>query len=163
MLVQRAAHQPVVLDVLPEDHRRPGLLRPDYRSPVPGRFQWRAWAADPEGITGEALLNFVNAELFPGLKSLSVRQVINRINGIDFNNLADRQHFRDIYEQILNDLQSAGNAGRRSVAKVDELMALCDRLEVSLVSHDTARTRRLNALLAQALAPAAAPERQAAE
>ena len=36
---------------------------------------------------------------------------MNRINGIDFNNLSERQHFGDIYEQILNDLQSAGNAG----------------------------------------------------
>ena len=40
-----------------------------------------------------------------------VRQVVNKINGIDFNDLAERQHFGDIYEQILNDLQSAGNAG----------------------------------------------------
>ena len=30
---------------------------------------------------------------------------------VDFNNLTERQHFGDIYEQILNDLQSAGNAG----------------------------------------------------
>ena len=40
-----------------------------------------------------------------------MRQVINRINEIDFNDLTQRQHFGDIYEQILNDLQSAGNAG----------------------------------------------------
>ena len=40
-----------------------------------------------------------------------MRQVINKITAIDFNNLAERQHFGDIYEQILNDLQSAGNAG----------------------------------------------------
>ena len=40
-----------------------------------------------------------------------MRQVINKINEVDFNNLAERQHFGDIYEQILNDLQSAGNAG----------------------------------------------------
>jgi len=32
------------------------------------------------------------------------------INEVDFNNLAERQHFGDIYEQILNDLQSGGNA-----------------------------------------------------
>jgi type I restriction enzyme M protein len=110
-----------------------------YRSPIPGRFQWRAWAADPEGITGDALLAFVNAELFPALKKLQltgkpgdrrrvvrdvfedaynymksghlIRQVVNKIDGIDFNNLTERQHFGDIYEQILNDLQSAGNAG----------------------------------------------------
>ena len=40
-----------------------------------------------------------------------MRQVVNRINEIDFNNLTERQHFGDIYEKILNDLQSAGNAG----------------------------------------------------
>ena len=40
-----------------------------------------------------------------------MRQVVNKITGVDFNNLAERQHFGDIYEQILNDLQSAGNAG----------------------------------------------------
>src|SRR6202165_1504946 len=40
-----------------------------------------------------------------------IRQVVNKINEVDFNNLAERQHFGDIYEQILNDLQSAGNAG----------------------------------------------------
>jgi type I restriction enzyme M protein len=37
--------------------------------------------------------------------------VVNKLNAIDFNNLKERQHFGDLYEQILNDLQSAGNAG----------------------------------------------------
>jgi hypothetical protein len=86
-----------------------------------------------------ALLSFINDKLFPGLKALEiagpggvrravvrgvfedafnymksgqlVRQVINKLNEIDFNDLSQRQHFGDIYEQILNDLQSAGNAG----------------------------------------------------
>ena len=35
-----------------------------------------------------------------------MRQVVNKINEVDFNNLAERQHFGDIYEQILNDLQA---------------------------------------------------------
>ena len=110
-----------------------------YVSPIPKKFQWRSWAADPEGITGETLLAFVNSELFPALKSLPLtgkpkdrrkvvrdvfedaynymksgqlmRQVVNKISGIDFNTLADLQHFGEIYEQLLNDLQSAGNAG----------------------------------------------------
>jgi len=42
-------------------------------------------------------------------------------------------------------------------------MALCDRLEASLAARDAARSRLLNALLAEVLAPAAVPERQAAE
>ncbi len=113
-------------------------MYPGYRSPIPAALQWRSWAADPEGITGEALVEFVNGALFPGLKSLPVgaddhrarvvrsvfedafnymksgnliRQVVNRIGAIDFNDLAERRHFGEVYEQLLNDLQSAGNAG----------------------------------------------------
>lgn len=40
-----------------------------------------------------------------------LRQVVNKISEMDFNNLIEKQHFGDVYEQILNDLQSAGNAG----------------------------------------------------
>ena len=41
-----------------------------------------------------------------------LRQVINRLNeSLDFNRLEDRHVFGDLYEQILKDLQSAGNAG----------------------------------------------------
>ena len=41
----------------------------------------------------------------------------------------------------------------RIAAKVGELLALCDRLEASLVAADDIRLRLLNALLAEALAP----------
>ena len=127
------------LKIIDDQDQELELLKADYRSPLPKRFQWRTWAADPEGITGEDLLTFVNAELFPALKKLTtsnkpgdrrrvvrdvfedaynymksgqlMRQVINRINDVDFNNLVERQHFGEIYEQVLNDLQSAGNAG----------------------------------------------------
>jgi type I restriction enzyme S subunit len=44
---------------------------------------------------------------------------------------------------------------RRIVAKVNELMALCDGLEVSLTAADTTRRRLLEALLHEALEPAA--------
>ena len=112
------------------------LLDDTYRSPIPERFRWRTWAADPEGITGDALLSFVDAELFPALRDLPaesaramvvarvfedsynymkngtlLRQVVNVLNGIDFNSSSDRHLFGDIYEKILRDLQSAGNAG----------------------------------------------------
>jgi type I restriction enzyme M protein len=101
-------------------------------------------------MTGDALMAFVNDELFPTLKELPdtardgrrrvvrgvfedaynymksgqlMRQVINKITAIDFNNLAERQHFGDIYEQILNDLQSAGNAGEYYTARRHRLLA----------------------------------------
>jgi type I restriction enzyme M protein len=127
------------LKIIDDQDQQLELMQDGYRSPIPKQFRWRSWAADPEGITGEELLAFVNTELFPKLKELSVagekadrrrvvrdvfedaynymksgqlmRQVINKINDVDFNNLAEKQHFGDIYEQILNDLQSAGNAG----------------------------------------------------
>lgn len=51
----------------------------------------------------------------------------------------------------------------RIVAKVDALMALCDRLEASLTATATTRRRLLDALLAEALAPAAIRELEAAE
>src|SRR3954471_12596522 len=127
------------LKIIDDQDKELELLSHEYRSPIPKRYQWRTWAADPEGITGEELFAFVNGDLFPALKNLAVstkpgdrrrvvrdvfedaynymksgqlmRQVVNKISGVDFNNLAERQHFGDIYEQILADLQSAGNAG----------------------------------------------------
>jgi type I restriction enzyme S subunit len=51
----------------------------------------------------------------------------------------------------------------RLVAKVDELMTLCDRLEANLAAADETRRRLLEALLADALAPADARELEAAE
>ncbi len=127
------------LKIMDDQDQELELLNPSYRSPIPTKLQWRFWAADPEGITGEELMAFINTDLFPALKALPLsgkagdrrrvvrdvfedaynymksgqlmRQVVNKINEIDFNNLTERQHFGDIYEQILNDLQSAGNAG----------------------------------------------------
>ncbi|MFT3829382.1 MAG: class I SAM-dependent DNA methyltransferase [Opitutaceae bacterium] len=113
------------------------LTRDSYRSPLPKHLRWRTWAADPEGLTGDGLADFVNNTLFPKLKALPgsepraaliraafedaynymksgtlLRQVINKLNAdIDFNSSAHRHLFGDIYEQFLRDLQSAGNAG----------------------------------------------------
>lgn len=127
------------LKIIDDQDQQLELVQSNYISPIPLKYQWRAWAADPEGVTGEDLLQFINADLFISLKELNtsgenssrrlivrgvfqdaynymksghlLRQVVNEINLIDFNNLADRQHFGDIYEQLLNDLQSAGNSG----------------------------------------------------
>jgi type I restriction enzyme S subunit len=51
----------------------------------------------------------------------------------------------------------------RIVAKVDELMALCDRLQASLTTADDTRRHLLEALLAEALSPAETFDREAAE
>lgn len=51
----------------------------------------------------------------------------------------------------------------RIVARVDALMALCDRLEGALITADTTRARLLEALLSDALNPASMQEMEAAE
>ncbi len=51
----------------------------------------------------------------------------------------------------------------RMVAKVEELLGLCDGLETSLASADDARRRLLDALLAEALAPTEDRQLEAAE
>ncbi|EDZ48734.1 subunit M of type I restriction-modification system [Rhodobacterales bacterium Y4I] len=124
------------LKIIDDQDEELEFTRDDYTSPIPEHLQWRAWAADPEGITGDELQDFVNTQLFPTLKELPpttsrarvvrsvfedaynymksgqlMRQVINKISEVDFNSLSERQHFGDVYEQLLNDLQNAGNAG----------------------------------------------------
>ncbi len=60
-----------------------------------------------------ALLRGVFEDAFNYMKSGTLlRQVINKLNAdIDFNQSTTRHLFGDIYEQILKDLQGAGNAG----------------------------------------------------
>src|SRR3954454_11814122 len=60
------------LKIIDDQDQELELTKNGYRSPVPPKLQWRSWAADPEGMTGEALLSFVNGELFPALKNLPV-------------------------------------------------------------------------------------------
>jgi type I restriction enzyme M protein len=114
------------------------LIDLKYHSPIPEECRWRNWAENPEGITGEELFSFIDKKLFPALKGLLIvgdhssslivknvftdsynymkngtliRQVVNKINEINFNKTNDRHQFGDLYEKLLKDLQSAGNAG----------------------------------------------------
>lgn len=73
---------------------------------------------DLDTLTGKtrergALLRGVFEDAFNYMKNGTLlRQVINKLNSdIDFNQSKTRHLFGDIYEQILRDLQSAGNAG----------------------------------------------------
>src|ERR1035438_241397 len=60
------------LKIIDDQDQELELLDHEYRSPIPNKYKWRTWAADPEGITGDELLAFVNDELFPALKELSI-------------------------------------------------------------------------------------------
>ncbi len=58
------------LKIIDDQDQELELMDSAYRSPIPPRYQWRNWAADPEGLTGEALMTFINDGLFPTLKGL---------------------------------------------------------------------------------------------
>jgi type I restriction enzyme M protein len=45
------------LKIIDDQDQEVELPTPGYRSPIPLPLRWRTWAADPEGITGEALLH----------------------------------------------------------------------------------------------------------
>lgn len=114
------------------------LFKDKYQSPIPENLQWDQWAGDDEGLTGDKLLEFVDRELFPGLRNINVstgnaralivrevfegnhnymksgtniRKVLNKLNEIDFNSAKDRHAFGDLYENVLKELQSAGKSG----------------------------------------------------
>ena len=44
------------LKIIDDQDQELEMLHSGYRSPIPDRFKWRAWAADPEGITAGVLL-----------------------------------------------------------------------------------------------------------
>ena len=126
------------LKIMDDKDEESELVHDNYSSSIPENLQWRNWAANDEGITGDELRDFIDNELFPHLKNLDItsgnkraliireifegtnnymkngtiiRQVVNKLNAIDFNRSEDRHIFGDIYETILKDLQSAGNYG----------------------------------------------------
>lgn len=114
------------------------LTEDDYTGIIPTEYRWNNWASDEEGITGDELLDFTE-KMFKELKNIEIgentdkrkilvkeffqdthnymksgtllREVINVVNKIEFDDYSERHEFNDIYETILKDLQSAGNAG----------------------------------------------------
>ncbi len=120
------------------------LMDDNYVSPIPAELHWDEWAGDDEGMTGDALREFVDEKLFQALANIDLsavkldsvagkravlvyevfadsynymksgihlRQVINKLNEIDFNNSKDLHLFGQIYETFLSELQSAGTLG----------------------------------------------------
>jgi len=128
----------IFLKIMDDKDKELELINDKYESPIPKALRWSNWAADDEGMTGDELKNFIDGKLFPKLTNLDVsggnkraliireifegtnnymkngtiiRQVVNKLNEIDFNSSEDRHIFGDIYETILRELQSAGNYG----------------------------------------------------
>ena len=111
----------------------------DYRPAIEAPYRWRDWAADPNGRTGEALLEFVNGELLPYLRGLTgtgehdprdvlaavfketnnrmlsgylLRDVVNKVNEINFTSSDDIHTMAHLYESMLREMRdAAGDSG----------------------------------------------------
>ncbi|WP_417371912.1 N-6 DNA methylase [Gelidibacter japonicus] len=128
----------IFLKLFDDKDKEKEILNHKYKSPIPTKLQWRNWAEDDEGMTGDALITFVNNELFPQLKNLTIglddklgviirnifdgtnnymksgttfRQAINKLNEIDFNSSKEHHIFNAIYEDILQGLATKKDTG----------------------------------------------------
>jgi type I restriction enzyme M protein len=111
-----------------------------FRPAIEEPYRWRDWAADSvDGRTGEALLEFVNGELLPYLRNLSgtvehdprdvlaavfketynrmlsgylLRDVVNKVNEINFASSDDIHTMAHLYESMLREMRdAAGDSG----------------------------------------------------
>lgn len=115
------------------------VTEPDYRPAIEEPFRWRDWAANPHGRTGESLLSFVNGRLLPYLRELSgtgrhdprdvlsavfkethnrmlsgylLRDVVNKVNEINFASADDIHTMAHLYESMLREMRdAAGDSG----------------------------------------------------
>ena len=113
-----------------DDRFRPAIEEP---------YRWRDWAADPNGPTGDALTGFVNGKLLPYLRALSgtgshdprdvlaavfketnnrmlsgylLRDVVNKVNEINFASSDDIHTMAHLYESMLREMRdAAGDSG----------------------------------------------------
>ena len=111
----------------------------DFRPAIEAPYRWRDWAADPNGPTGEALLDFVNGKLLPYLRELIgtgshdprdvlaavfketnnrmlsgylLRDVVNKVNEINFASSDDIHTMAHLYESMLREMRdAAGDSG----------------------------------------------------
>lgn len=111
-----------------------------FRSSIEEPYRWRDWAADPiNGRTGEELVTFVNSKLLPYLRELTgtggqdprdvlagvfketynrmlsgylLRDVVNKVNEINFSSSDDIHTMAHLYESMLREMRdAAGDSG----------------------------------------------------
>src|SRR5262245_55858931 len=120
------------LKILDDREQHRARQEKSFRSSLPESFRSSKWTA---ATADNVLIDFIDHILLPKLKTLAgseggikhlirttfedannymksgvlMRQVVDKINVIDFNASDDCHMFGDIYEKLLQDLQSAGN------------------------------------------------------
>lgn len=110
-----------------------------FRPAIEEPYRWRDWAANPDGATGDALTGFVNGKLLPYLRALSgtgshdprdvlaavfketnnrmlsgylLRDVVNKVNEINFASSDDIHTMAHLYESMLREMRdAAGDSG----------------------------------------------------
>ena len=72
------------LKIIDDKDQELEIVKDNYESVIPEKFQWRNWASDTEGITGDELLNFIDSNthdkkgLFASLRELNNLKNPNR-------------------------------------------------------------------------------------
>jgi type I restriction enzyme M protein len=122
------------------EQRREIVQGSGFTAAIGAPYRWRDWAADPvDGRTGEALIDFVNIDLLPYLRSLTgthpddprdvlaavfketfnrmlsgylLRDVLNKIDEVNFASTDDIHTMAHLYESMLRDMRdAAGDSG----------------------------------------------------
>lgn len=122
------------------EQRREIVEGAGYQPAIAEPYRWRDWAADSlNGRTGEGLVDFVNGELLPYLRSLTgsgpddprdvlasvfketfnrmlsgylLRDVLNKIDEVNFASSDDIHTMAHLYESMLRDMRdAAGDSG----------------------------------------------------
>jgi type I restriction enzyme M protein len=115
------------------------ITESSYGAVIEAPYRWRDWAADPNGRTGDALLDFVTGEMLPYLRGLSgtgsedardvlaavfretnnrmlsgylLRDVVNKVEEINFASSDDIHTMAHLYESMLREMRdAAGDSG----------------------------------------------------
>ena len=111
----------------------------------------------------DSVVGFIPAPVFENARYFEYFVRTAKANLLEFAPATAQKNINlEILTQVLIPLPPLAEQ-HRIVAKVDELMARCDRLEASLTATAASHHRLLDAFLAEALAPADARELEAAE
>lgn len=115
------------------------ITEAQHRPAIEAPYRWRDWAGDPDGRTGEALLDFVNGGLLSYLRGLTgthehdprdvlaavfretnnrmlsghlLRDVVNKVSEINFASSDDIHTMAHLYESMLREMRdAAGDSG----------------------------------------------------
>ncbi|MFN8035402.1 MAG: class I SAM-dependent DNA methyltransferase [Acidimicrobiia bacterium] len=115
------------------------VVETKFRPAIEAPYRWRDWAADRNGRTGDALIEFVNGQLLPYLRELVgtgshdprdvlaavfketynrmlsgylFRDVVNKINEVNFASADDIHTMAHLYESMLREMRdAAGDSG----------------------------------------------------